>query len=74
MSNVIDFFSRGQRWHDAYVSPDGVLRMKVSSRGQLEVRMGDRLVTLDLIETISMLDRVSADLDDEFGAGVLEGG
>lgn len=74
MDNVIDFFSKGQKWHDTYRSPDGVLRMKVSSRGRLEVRMGDRMVELDLIETVSMLDRVSEDLDTEFGAAVLEEG
>lgn len=74
MDNVIDFFSKGQKWHDTYRSPDGVLRMKVSSRGRLEIRMGDRMVELDLIETVSMLDRVSQDLDEEFGAAVLEEG
>lgn len=74
MAKVIDFFEKGQRWHDTYRSPDGDLRMKVSSRGRLEIRMGDRLVELDLIETVSMLDRVSEDLDAEFGTAVMEEG
>lgn len=73
MSNVVDFFERGQRWHDTYRTPDGELRMKVSSRGRLEVRMGDRVVELDLIETVSMLSQVSDALDSEFGS-VVNGG
>lgn len=73
MAKVIDFFERGQRWHDTYRSPDGDLRMKVSSRGRLEIQMGDRLVELDLIETVSMLSQVSDALDSEFGSALSSG-
>lgn len=71
MAQVIDFFEHGQRWHDTYRTPDGNLRMKVSSRGRLEVRMGDQQVELDLIETIAMLSQVSDALDAEFGSALM---
>ena len=66
MNNVVDFFSRGQKWKVSYEGPG--VTASVSTRGQVHLMVGDGEksvgVTLPFVEFVSMLSQLSESLDE----------
>ena len=66
MNNVVDFFSRGQKWKVSYEGPG--VTASVSTRGQVHLMVSDGEksagVTLPFVEFVSMLSQLSESLDE----------
>lgn len=57
MFKVIDLASRRETWNVAYELDD--LIFFVSNHGRIKVQVGDEIRTMDLLDSVSMLGRVS---------------
>jgi|LauGreDrversion4_2_1035121.scaffolds.fasta_scaffold42962_6 hypothetical protein len=57
MVNVIDLASRRETWSVAYELGD--LVFLVSNHGRIKVNVGGEIRTMDLLDAVSMLGRVS---------------
>lgn len=63
MANVIDFFSKGQKWSTSY-SGEG-LEAEVSTRGRLRLMIGGQVAELSFVEFVQFLSQLSASLEGE---------
>ena len=64
MDNVISLVDRAETWNLSY-SLDN-FKAYVSSRGRIKLIMGDEIITMDTIESVDFMGRVSKSFEDEF--------
>ena len=74
MSNIINFFDRGQKWKVSYEGPG--VTASVSTRGQVNLVVGDGEktagVTLPFTEFVAMLSQLSESLEEHVDGVLLE--
>jgi hypothetical protein len=64
MSNVVSLADRSETWKLTYTLDK--FRAYVSSRGRIKMMMGDEIITMDTIESVDFMGRVSKSFEDEF--------
>lgn len=61
MGEVISLNDKLESWKDSYTSPCGGLTIRLSSQGRIKLHSID--ITMDLAGVVSMLSRVSEDVE-----------
>ncbi len=64
MNNVVSLADRSETWKLSYEL--GKFRAYVSSRGRIKMMMGEEIMTMDTIESVDFMGRVSKAYEDEF--------
>ena len=64
MNNVVSLADRAETWKLTYSL--NKFRAYVSSRGRIKMMMGDEFITMDTIESVDFMGRVSKSFEDEF--------
>ena len=64
MNNVVSLEDRAETWKLSYEL--GKFRAYVSSRGRIKLMMGEEIMTMDTIESVDFMGRVSKAYEDEF--------
>lgn len=64
MNNVVSLADRAETWKLTYGLDK--FRAYVSSRGRIKMMMGDEIITMDTIESVDFMGRVSKSFEDEF--------
>lgn len=64
MNNVISLADKTETWMMSYTQGD--FKAYVSSRGRIKLMMGDNVVTMDTLESVDFMGRVSKAFEDEF--------
>ena len=71
MSNVVSLADRSETWNKSYQMGD--FTAYVSNRGRIKLRIGEKMVVMDTIESVDFMGQVSKMYEDEFNVLFCDG-